>query len=194
MPPSIRKLYNSSFVFGLHKDAHNLPKLRPIAVGGGLRRLLTSCIVKHNVNAFAEFLMPYNYTIGIKGVTNFIHHTISLEIDKYIKRDHKTTEHNPPTRCAISLDICNMFNEISREEAKNIINTHFPHLSNVTSLLINDPTVCYYLSPDGSWQHLLQEEGLPQGCPFSPVFAALVLHTIIHKLDKLLRKRAKTRK
>ena len=154
---------------------------------------MTSCIVKQNVNAFAEFLMPYNYVIGIKGGTNFIHHKIGLEIDKYIKRDPKTIKHNPPTRCAISLDICNMFNEISREEAINVINTDFPHLNDVTSLLTNDPTVYYYLNPNGTWKHFLQEEGPPQGCPFSPVFAALVLHRIIHKLNKLLRKRAKTR-
>jgi len=200
LPPSIRKLYNSSFVFGLHKDPIPNPnpkiplKLRPIAVGGGLRRLMTSCIVKDNVNEFAEFLTPYNYAIGIKGGASFIHHTISLEIDKYVKRDIKTVHDNPPTRCAISLDICNMFNEISREEAMNIINTHFPHLADVTSLLLNEPTVCYYLNPDGKWKYFLQEEGLPQGCPFSPVFAALVLHTIIEKLDKKLRHRAQTRK
>ena len=87
-----------------------------------------------------------------------------------------------------------MFNEISRDEAMNIINTHFPHLTKVTSLLLNDPTVCYYLNPDGKWKHFLQEEGLPQGCPFSPVFAALVLHTIMEKLDKKLRHRAHIRK
>ena len=163
-------------------------------MGGGLRRLMTSCIVKHNVDAFAEFLTPYNYAIGIKGGASFIHHTISLEIDKYIKREITTVHQNPPTRCAISLDICNMFNEISRDEAMNIINTHFPHLTKVTSLLLNDPTVCYYLNPDGKWKHFLQEEGLPQGCPFSPVFAALVLHTIMEKLDKKLRHRAHIRK
>ena len=184
IPQPIRKLYNSSFVFGLHKDKNNPLKLRPIAVGGGLRRIMTSCIVKHNVEAFAEYLTPYNYAIGIKGGASFIHHTISLEVGKYIKRNTTTVHHNPPTRCAISLDISNMFNEISREEAMNIVNTHFPHLTNVTSLLLNDPTVCYYLNPDGTWKNFLQEEGLPQGCPFSPVFAALVLHTIMEKLDK----------
>ena len=74
--------------------------------------------------------------------------------------------------------------KISREEVMNIINKHLPHLINVTSLLLNDPAVCYYLNPDGTWKHFLQEEELPQGCPFSPVFAALVLHTIMEKIDK----------
>ena len=76
LPPSIQKLCNSSFVFRLHKDTDNLLKLRPIAVEGGLKRLVTLCISKYNVDAFTEFLIPYNYAIGIKGGANCIHRTI----------------------------------------------------------------------------------------------------------------------
>ena len=97
---------------------------------------------------------------------------------------------NPPTRCLISLDITNMFNEISRTKAMEIIDEHFTHLSAYTKLLLNEPTQCWYLLPDGNWNFFHQEEGLPQGCPFSPVFAALVLNTIIKPIDKQLRQRA----
>ena len=38
------------------------------------------------------------------------------------------------------------------------------------------------------------KERLPQGCPLSPLFAALVLYTIIYQLDKSLRNRSKVRK
>ena len=137
--------------------------------------------------------MPYNFAIGVKGGTNFIYHTVTYEIEKYINRKEQEIEINPPTRCLISLDISNMFNEISRQKAMEIINIHFPHLSNYTNLLLQDPTHCWYLLPNGGWQFFEQEEGLPQGCPFSPVFAALVLHTIIQPIDKMLRKRAATR-
>ena len=78
-------------------------------------------------------------------------------------------------------------------KAIEIIDNFFPHLSQYANLLLQDPTKCWYLLPNGGWQFFTQEEGLPQGCPFSPVFAALVLHTIIQPIDKLLRKRAKTR-
>ena len=33
IPPSIRKLYNGSFLFGLHKDKNDARKILPIAVG-----------------------------------------------------------------------------------------------------------------------------------------------------------------
>ena len=51
---------------------------------------MTTCIVKHNVESFAEVLMPYNHTVGVEVRDNFMHHTISLEMDQYNKR----TKHN----------------------------------------------------------------------------------------------------
>ena len=169
-------------------------KLRPVAVGGGWRRAFTSITVKHNTKLFTEFLTPYNFAIGIKGGSNFVYHTINNEIDKYITQDCKDFQQNPPTRCLISLDIRNMFNEISRERAIEIISTHFPHLTHTVNLLLSDPTTCWYLTPSGEWKSSQQKEGLPQGCPFSPVLATLVLHIIISKLDKKLRARAIARK
>ena len=194
MPSEIRRLFNASFLFGLHKDPKDKLKLRPVAVGGSWRRALSAYTIKSNTKLFTEFLAPYNYAIGVKGGSNFIFHTINLEIDRYIRRNPDNQETNPPTRCVISLDIANMFNEISRERAQNIIDCHFPHLSHMGNLLLSEPTTCYFLEPDGQWNHFIQEEGLPQGCPFSPLFAALVLHTIIVELDAKLRKRAETRK
>ena len=111
---------------------------------------------------------------------------MNLEIDKYIRCEWNELRNNPPSRCTISLDIANMFNEISRERALDIINNHFPHLAKMSNVLI-EPTTCYYLEPNGNWNSFKQLEGLPQGCPFSPVFAALVLNEIIIKLDKSLR-------
>ena len=109
-----------------------------------------------------------------------MYHTISNEIDKYITRTQEETKTNPPTRCLVSLDIQNMFNEISRERALDNINTHFPQLSQIAKTLLSEPTTCHYMEPNGEWSHFQQEEGLPQGCPFSPVFAALGLYTIIN--------------
>ena len=69
-----------------------------------------------------------------------------------------------------------------------IIDKHFTHLSPYTKLLLNDPTQCWFLLPDGNWIYFNQNNGLPQGHPFSPVFAALVLHAIIEPIDKYNRK------
>ena len=91
-----------------------------------------------------EFLAPYNFAIGVKGGTNFIYHTVSLEIDKYITRTQEELRTNPPTRCLISLDMVNFFNEISRTRTIDIIKTHFPHLVGTINLLIKNPTNVFF--------------------------------------------------
>ena len=101
---------------------------------------------------------------------------------------------NPPTRFLIFLDIRNIFNEISRERALYIINTHFPHLSHIANTLLIHSTTCYYLTPNGRWISFQQEEGIPQWCSLRPVLAVFFLNLVIRKLDEDLRKRAAARK
>ena len=105
IPPIIRKLFNASFLFGLHKDPNDKRKLRPVAVGGGWRRAFTSVKVKRNTKHFTEFLSLHNYATGVKGGSNFVYQTMSSEIDKYITRKKGETETNPRTRCLTSIDI-----------------------------------------------------------------------------------------
>ena len=88
----------------------------------------------------------------------------------------------------------NFFNEISRSRTIEIINTHFPYLSGTINLLIKDPTKVFFQKPNGGWNHFHQIEGLPQGCPLSPVCASLILNSILTDLDMKLRERAKLRK
>ena len=89
IPPTIRHIYTSNFLFGLHKDSNDKTKIRPIAIGGAWRRLFTSTTVKHFNHNFMEFLAPYNYAIGVKGGTSFIYHTVTLEINKTLKNNIK---------------------------------------------------------------------------------------------------------
>jgi hypothetical protein len=194
IPRNIKNTLHQALSLAYTKTPSDLTKLRPVAVGGGWRRAFTSTIVRDNNHLFTKHLMPYNFAIGVKGGTNFIYHTLTNEIEHYIHRPKSNIKKTPPTRCLISLDITNMFNEVSRQKAMEIIDTHFKHLSPYTKLLLQDPTQCWYLLPDGNWSFFTQNEGLPQGCLFSPVFAALVLNTIIKPIDKKLRARANERK
>ena len=112
-----KKTLHVQLRFGLHKDLRDPTKLRPVAVGEGWQRAFTLTIVRQNNTLFTRFLMPYNFAIGVKGGTNFIHHTLKCEIEKYID----THENRPPTRCLVSLDITNMFNEVLRQKAMKTI-------------------------------------------------------------------------
>eukprot|EP00956_Cyclotella_meneghiniana_P026978 scaffold59555_cov23-Cyclotella_meneghiniana.AAC.1 len=102
-------------------------------------------------------------------------------------------ENRLPTRSLVSLDIVNMFNAASREELCEIIANVFPTLEGFADMLYEEDGQTYVRMGDGSWTVIGVKEGFSQGCPLSPVFAALVLNSILTKLQPELDARAKAR-
>lgn len=66
----------------------------------------------------------YNYGNGVRGISNFVNHNISTEVDKYITRTHEQMALTPPSRYLNFLDIRTMFNKISRERALDIVQNY----------------------------------------------------------------------
>ncbi|MGH7974389.1 MAG: hypothetical protein ACREBR_02590, partial [bacterium] len=59
LPEDAREFFNNSRLIALHKDPTNDLKLRPIAIGSGIRRLLCGHISRVFRPYFAKFLAPY---------------------------------------------------------------------------------------------------------------------------------------
>ena len=116
---------------------------------------------------------------------------MQLGVDKYISKPESNG--HLPTRSLVSLDLVNMFNAISREELRGIIANEFPSLERFTDMLYEKPGETYVRMSDGSWSVIAVEEGFSQGCPLSPVFAALVLNVILKKIQPELDQRARDR-
>ena len=89
-----------------------------------------------------------------------------------------------PSRCYISLDLKNMFNEVSRNKIFEIVEAKFPELLPLIALLYKNPGTVFYRMIDGSWQTQAMEEGVNQGCPLSSILAALVLQEVLVPLTK----------
>ncbi len=100
--------------------------------------------------------------------------TMQLGVDKYISEPE--AEEKLPSRALVSLDIINMFNAISREDLLSIVATEFPRIEAFTDMLYKESGETYVKMEDGSWAIIKVEEGFSQGCPVSPVFAAIVLN------------------
>ncbi|MGH7974390.1 MAG: reverse transcriptase domain-containing protein [bacterium] len=111
-----------------------------------------------------------------------------------MSRSEAELQNNPPTRALVQLDLKNMFNSVSRQKARQLIQRHFRHLLPLFDLMYKIPPKVWYQLPEGTWKYFLQIEGFPQGCPLSPFFSALVLHCILVELDQELRQRASDRK
>ncbi|MGH7955313.1 MAG: reverse transcriptase domain-containing protein, partial [Gloeomargaritales cyanobacterium] len=193
LPPDASGFFNASRLIALRKDPDNELKIRPIAIGTALRRLICGHISRVHRPYFAKFLSPYQWGIGIPNGMDFVYHTTSRLLQKYVARTQEEMWINPPSRALVQLDLKNMFNSVSRKKARQMISDNFPHLIGVFDLMYKIPAEIWYQLPKGEWQHLLQLEGFPQGCPLSSFFSALILHCILTKLDAELRQRAATR-
>jgi hypothetical protein len=191
IPRIARAFFTDTYLFCLHKDPNDLTKLRPIGIPSAIRRIIASHIAKHWKDKFALHLLPYNFAVGIPNGMDFIIKTMQLSIEKFI--DIPQQNNQLPSRAAIFVDLTNMFNSVSRHELFDIINSDFPELSQLTSLLYEDNGNVKYKWKNKTWKHLQMEEGVNQGCPLSPIFATLVLHRVLKPLDEQLRERAANR-
>ena len=140
---------------------------------------------------FATHLLPHNYAVGVNGGMDFIIKAMQLSIEHSIITPQDNDQ--LPTRAALFIDLTNMFNQVSREELFNIIHTHFPELTPLTTLIYDSPSHVHYKWNSTSWKSLPMQEGVNQGCPLSSTFAALILNRVLQPLDDILRKRAQAR-
>ena len=70
-------------------------------------------------------------------------------VEKYIS--DRESSGKLPSRALVSLDILNMFNEISRETLCEIIATNFPSLEGFADMLYEEDGETYVKIEDGSW-------------------------------------------
>ena len=179
--PAIRTMLQTTYLVALEKDPSNKRKLRPLGIPSAIRRITAVCIISKYRATFAEHLLPFNYALGVSGGVDFIVNAVRLGVDKYISEPERNG--NSPTRSLISLDISNMFNAVSRQKCREIIATNFPELQDFIDMLYQDKGQTLVRKDDGTWTTIPVREGFSQGCPASPLFAALVLNYILRKIN-----------
>jgi hypothetical protein len=143
-------------------------------------------------SSFAEYLLPFNFAAGIGGGCDVIVKTLQLAVDKYIAQKEKDGE--LPSRALVSLDIKNMFNAVSHERLREIISAKFPTLEAFADVIYEDSGQTFVRLENGEWEIIQVTEGFTQGCPVSPVFAAIVLNDILSTIQQELNLRAEQRK
>jgi hypothetical protein len=84
-----------------------------------------------------------------------------------------------------------MFNAVSCERLREIISEKFPTFEAYADLIYDGAGEIFVRLKDGQWRII---EGFSQGCPASPVFAALILHDILLTIQSELENWAAHRK
>ena len=112
IPAPIQHFFSDVYLFCLHKDLNDASKLRPIGIPTAIRRIIARHVAQTFKSKFAEYLLPYNFAVGIPNGGVTIINAIQLGIEKYIT--NRETVGQLPTRAAVFFDLLNMFNNISR--------------------------------------------------------------------------------
>lgn len=189
-PTTIQESFAAQYVIALHKDPHNLSKIRPIGIGTAFRRITAAAMLTLHGHALATFLIPHGQlAINVPGGLDFIVHSTQAQIQHYIT----TPQH--PTRALLTLDITNMFNAISRRACCHTIsqNPTLHALLPVFDLLYHTSNTCWYQTDTHSYDHFPQPEGFTQGCPLSGAFADIVLTNVLQPINQQLQTRISTR-
>jgi hypothetical protein len=87
-----------------------------------------------------------------------------------------------------------MFNAVSRKRLREIISAKFPTLEAFADVIYEGSGQTFVRLENGEWEIISVTEGFTQGCPISPVFAAIVLNDILSTIQKELNLRAEQRR
>ena len=185
VPPKIVKILRTTYLVALSKDPTDHTKLRPLGIPSAIRRITAVAVIHVNQRRFAQYLLPFNVAIGVNGGIDLITNTFRLGVERYItNKEDPNKENSTPTRALVSLDIINMFNAMSREKLRQLIERDFPELTPLADMLYKEPGYQMVRKVDGTWVAIPVEEGFSQGCPLSPIFAAIVLNYILRKVHR----------
>ncbi|EED86272.1 predicted protein, partial [Thalassiosira pseudonana CCMP1335] len=191
IPESAQHCLRTTYLVALAKDKTDDTKLRPLGIPSAIRRITANAIANDFKSEFAAYLLPYNYAVGVNGGIDFITTTLRIGVEKYIGNQEAVGL--MPTRALVSLDIRNMFNAISRHQLRDIVKADFPLLEAFVDSLYEQTGTTRIKMTDGTWRDIAVQEGFSQGCPLSPILAAIVLVHILRQVNTVLKKKAATR-
>jgi hypothetical protein len=97
------------------------------------------------------------------------------------------------TLAAVFINLTNMFNLVSWEELFNIINTNFPKLTPLTTLIYKTLADVHFKWNTSHWKSIAMNKGVNQGYPLSSMFATLVMNRVLEPINKSLRAQANNR-
>jgi hypothetical protein len=144
-------------------------KVRPIAVGGSLRRLLAIMLWWRNRDEIITRIGNRQFGIGVRGGCDAMYHLFFVAVSKVLGR-----------RVVFKADFSNAFNLVSRSVLAHVLATRYPGLLNYFNL-------CYTSKPFlfSRYGNLRSESGVQQGDPLGGVFFCMVLEEFLSDTDKV---------
>jgi hypothetical protein len=163
IPNAVRPIFFGARLIALNKPGGGV---RPIAVGGSLRRICSKVVNKSATKELQDSFMPQQFGAGMKCGTEIVVH----QVRNFKKRN--------PTAAMLKIDFSNAFNCVKRkvllQRVANLLPWAFRYAENSyggDSFLLNNAHV------------INSAEGIQQGDALGPLLFCLALHPV----TKLLR-------
>ena len=143
--------------------------VRPIAIGETFRRLTAKVAVAMHYHDLADFLLPLQVGVAVKGGAESIIHEI------------RAFRANPPpgNKALLKIDIVNAFNMMERETFLEIAKIHTPGMARFAYLCYCAPTRLYIGN-----KVILSAMGVQQGGPEGPALFCLGLQQLAQKIKQ----------
>ena len=84
VPDKFQVALRKTYLVALEKDPDDKLKLRPLGVPSAIRRITTAAILSEYSSVLADYLLPYNFAVGVSGGCDVVIKTMQLGVDKYI--------------------------------------------------------------------------------------------------------------
>jgi hypothetical protein len=165
LPNDVSPFYGSARLIPLVKRKNN--GIRPMAVGETLRRLACKLALTIISSDIGPYFQPTQLGVGCPNGTDTIIHGIASTMESLLDDE-----------CILQIDFKNAFNMVDRKSYMNLVNIHFPLLSNIVHYLYEAHS---YLIV-GPQIHLRSSSGVQQGCPLAAFLFALVLKDLISNI------------
>lgn len=146
--------------------------IRPIACGDVFRRVAAKSLM-HSVRDQARFFFsPNQFGVATRSGAEIIIHSWREAISAPAFRD----------LVALKVDLRNAFNLVDRSAMLSFIHSSFPSLFSFAYFCYSLPS---HLFVRGSEESIASAQGVQQGDPLGPLFACLVFHEVVKKINQL---------
>jgi len=88
IPQPIKHFFSDVYLFCLHKDPTDASKLRPLGIPTAMRRIIARHVAQYFKPKFADYLLPFNFAVGIPHGSATVINAIQLGIEKYISNNN----------------------------------------------------------------------------------------------------------
>ena len=149
-------------------------KIRPIAIGTSLRRLVTKVLLPPAIADTSDYLAPLQVANKVRfGIDSVVHET-RRAVD-----EHKCDA----GRLLLKLDARNAFNEFSRQAMLDLLPSRAPSLARFINMVYGRATPALILpSPDVA--DIASLQGAQQGDPAAMLLFSLVIHPLARAVDQ----------